>query len=291
MTRRRSGCSRWINIRYQETRRVLARCSPQRACRPNSMRTRIRPLVRHSTCAWTRASTKFEFRGAPPQHDRRHPSSGLSAHDYKVRVGAIIDVLRETLPQYAENGLVEHVRHSGSRACAGASSSTRADHSTASGAGAARLPIYHPHVIFRLGAPLTDLGVWHGLTWPLPRPFGGEPTIMFRGRRVYLAGSQILRLALIGAFRTTDISLERVFFLRSSRAGARADELLIRLRAACVGRVGGNVHHYVLLSRYTFDRATGTICAHSIDSMEPLPTSRMLVGLAGLVGSPPRPCS
>lgn len=185
------------------------------------------------------ACARAEFRSVPPRRGK-WPAGGLPPHEYKVRVGAAVDVLRATLPRFVETGIVE--RH------------TRGD-------------VYHPHVEFRAPA-------WHGV-WP---------TAAFCGRRKYLASAQLVRLALIGAFSETAIALERVVFVPASRARARADELLVRLRAVCISRVGAH-HDYVLLFRYTFDRASGTVCAHSVESMEPLPTARTLAGFAGLIGA------
>ena len=184
----------------------------------------------------TLACARAQFRTVPPQRGKWR-GGGLPPHEYKVRVGAAVDVLRTTLPHFVETGLVERHTHG---------------------------DVYHAHVAFRAPA-------WHGV-WP---------TAAFCGRRKYLASAQLVRLALIGAFRETSIAIERFAFVPASRV--RADELLVRLRVVCISRVGAH-HDYVLLFRYTFDRASGTVCAHSLESMEPLPTARTLAGLAGLIG-------
>lgn len=179
----------------------------------------------------------------------------LPEHEYQVRLGAAIRVLRDTLPHFLSRGLVDRPEPlpGGQLVAAGA------EH------------IYHERICFRFAPPIAQ-----------HKP----PPLVLRGRWLYLGTAQVLRHVLLGMYSEPQVALEQLIFLRRTPPLAApggvlpGDELMVRIRFLGAVRLSYTPQEYTLLFRYRFDRLTGMICEHSVDKMVPLPG--MWQSLAGL---------
>jgi len=218
-----------------------------------------------------------------PTSKAGHERPPMLEHEYQIRLGATIRVLRDTLPQFMEQGLVDRtdIPTSGSL--------SRLVGPRALMRHAEPEHIYHPHIHFRFRAglsmseggarPSTDV-------MPAPQKQGWAPTFSLQGRRTYLLSAYMLRHALHAWFVAPEVHLEHLAFLRKptppeqdTRAIPR-DELLTRIRFRGVTRVGHAEQDYTVVCRYRFDRRTAMICEHIVDKMVPLPGFRMWQSLS-----------
>lgn len=201
-------------------------------------------------------------------------------HEYQVRLGATIRVLRDTLPQFMEQGLIDRT-----------DISTSGSLSRLLGPGALIRHaepdhIYHPHIHFRFraGLPLpTDTTARTGTDIVrAPGKQGWAPTFSLHGRRTYLLSAYMLRHALHACFVHPDVRLEHLAFMRKPTPNEQntRDELLARIRFRGVTRVGHAEQDYTVVCRYRFDRRTAMICEHIVDKMVPLPGFRVWQSLS-----------
>lgn len=251
----------------------------------------------------------------------RPPPFFLPEHEYQVRLGATINVLRDTLPLFMERALVDDIH---AKQLQLLNVGQHLPHDIGS-------HVYHPEIHFQFSPtllPLARLPDWDvGAGWPLLPPAvhrGDEdahsrtlapesrlpgPLLSLYGRRKYLMSARVLQTTLRALLYNTSITLESLVFVparsgaasagrvaaatgdshRSSGAdadanssGPSADELVARLRFCGLSRVSDSLHDYTVVFRYRFDRASGSICKHTVDNMAPLPGRRVWAGLAAM---------
>lgn len=212
-----------------------------------------------------------------------HERPPMLEHEYQIRLGATIRVLRDTLPQFMEQGLVDRT-------------DTPASGSLSNLLGPGALirhaepeHIYHPHIHFRFRAGMPDGGARTSTDGaPAPGEQGWAPTFSLHGRRTYLLSAFMLRHALHACFVAPEVRLEHLAFLRKptlpgqSTEAIPRDELLTRIRFRGITRVGQAEQNYTVVCRYRFDRRTAMICEHIVDKMVPLPGFRVWQSLSNI---------
>lgn len=212
----------------------------------------------------------------------------MPEHEYQVRLGTIIRVLRNTLPHFMECGLVDRTDSSSSQALFHVLRNGTMKRSVQSN------HVYHRDVVFtfrpgqmpasfeslsRTASALNDAeklkDVW-------------KPSISFHGRSTYLLAASVFRHTIHACFTDTQILMEHMSFQRKPRtisepsAQGSRDELIMRIRFDGRNRFTQTQQTYTIISRYCFDRRTGTISEHIIDKMMPLPGERVLRSMSGL---------
>ena len=229
----------------------------------------------NSTKLFHKVSERHLLAFSPTQTTKQ--SGPLPEHEYQVRLGAAIRVLRETLPQFMERGLVDRMDVNPSNPfmqvlkCGIPKSPAQPEH------------VYHSQIqfTFRPGpepaAPLRLMSFKRNTD----DPSAWTPSISLHGRRTYLFSASALRHALHACFAEPEILLENMSFLRrpatmrtNEALPNPGDELLTRIRFTGVNRLANTQQSYTIVSSYRFDRATGTICEHRVDKMMPLPGQR-----------------
>ncbi|WFD26077.1 hypothetical protein MNAN1_001052 [Malassezia nana] len=153
-------------------------------------------------------------------------------HEYQIRLGATIRVLRDTIPYFMDKGLVDRT----DIPTAGSLSQLLGPGSLMRHAESEH--IYHPHIQFRFRAGLPGpTGAGTRAEPPaVPESQTWAPNFSLHGRRTYLLSASMLRHALHAMFVAPEVRLEHLAFLRKPtppEQDARAlprDELLMRIR-------------------------------------------------------------
>ncbi|WFD30821.1 hypothetical protein MSPP1_001845 [Malassezia sp. CBS 17886] len=253
----------------------------------------------------THASSVVRFSAS---HMRRMRTR-IPEHEYLVRLGASIRVLRDTLPRFMDVALVERQGHERPSGTAGAYLPRSLPGASLTPLHAQPTHLYHPRIHFRFCVPLPHLPSLPPLGLPADASDAGSagagagraavtpsnvpsaaPSFSLHGRGVYLLSARMLRWLLHALFAQPNVVLESLVLLPKRegpstpsappRGSMPCDELIARLRFNGTLRLFGTPHDYTLMFRYRFDRATGTICEHIVDKMEPVPGSRVWQGLA-----------
>lgn len=222
----------------------------------------------------------------------RGPNSNffrVSDHEYQLRLGRAVHLLRATLPDFPRLGLVDYSHNSNSNNStldflgfpSLALSSLLRHQSQSSSASTNQdseedLSIYHPSIKFSYRPPLNN---------PPELELGDQgPNLTFSGRSIYLTSSQVLRHALNVIFTEVQVELERVQLVRSSSGfsktslkaegggvAGRNDELMVRLKLKALTRVTHSQHEYTVIFRYQFCGDTGLIKRHRVEKIQPAP--------------------
>lgn len=221
----------------------------------------------------------------------RKQSKHLPEHEYQVRLGAAIQVLRETLPTFMEQGLVDRMPSENSSSLLRVLKmgvpkrfSQPPDH------------LYHHniHFAFQPAHATIPFGMMSALAAPQSpdKQEGGKawsPCFSFHGRNAYFLGASVLRHTLHACFSEALIHMEHMQFQRkappvmaSPNSAQPGDELIMRIRFSGTNRFSHSQQTYTIVSRYRFDRQTGTICEHIVDKMMPLPGEHVLRSASGL---------
>lgn len=239
------------------------------------------------------------FKPTPLPRRPRKDDDGIDEHEYRLRIGRAIHLLRATLPEFMRLGLVDY---DGEGSSPSSSSPLRLDALSLSslpglsmlglasasnnrksgykgkererdaGLGDGVLSVYHPSVSFHFRPPVSHLS--------------GGPSLAFSGRTLYLASAQVLRHALSALFSDANVVLDRMQLVGASGSGSstgsagpaglgkdegRGDDLLVKLRFEGINRMTGAPHDYTVVFRYSFDPASGQIIRHSVESVQPAP--------------------
>lgn len=222
----------------------------------------------------------------------RKPSKLLPEHEYQVRLGAAIHVLRETLPHFMEQGLVDCMPTEKSSALLRVlKMGVPKRFSQPPG------HLYHHNIHFVFQPAHKTLPF--GMMSPMETPYSPDkqekdntwsPCFSFHGRNTYFLGASVLRHALHACFTEALIHMEHMHFQRkpsslafvSPNSPQPGDELTMRIRFTGTSRFSHSQQTYTIVSRYRFDRKTGTICEHIVDKMMPLPGEHVLRSVSGL---------
>ena len=209
----------------------------------------------------------------------RKQSKHLPEHEYQVRLGAAIQVLRQTMPTENSSALLRVLKLGVPKRF-----SQPPDH------------LYHHniHFVFQPAHTTLPLGIISALTAPQsPDKQEGSkawsPCFSFHGRNAYFLGASVLRHTLHACFSEALIHMEHMQFQRkappvvaSPNSAQPGDELIMRIRFSGTNRFSHLQQTYTIVSRYRFDRKTGTICEHIVDKMMPLPGEHVLRSASGL---------
>lgn len=221
----------------------------------------------------------------------REQSKHLPEHEYQVRIGAAIQVLRETLPCFMERGLVDCMPTENSSALLRVlKMGVPKRFSEPPG------HLYHHniHFTFQPAHATLPFGMISAMTTPQSPDKQEEdktwsPCFSFHGRSAYFLGASVLRHTLHACFTEALIHLEHMQFQRkpppvveSPNLAHPGDELIMRIRFSGTNRFSHSQQTYTIVSRYRFDKKTGTICEHIVDKMIPLPGEHVLRSVSGL---------
>ena len=200
----------------------------------------------------------------------RKQSKHLPEHEYQVRLGAAIRVLRETLPTFMEQGLVDRMPSENSSSLlrvlkmgAPKRFSQPPDH------------LYHHniHFAFQPAHATIPFGMISALAAP-PSPDkqeGGKvwsPCFSFHGRNAYFLGASVLRHTLHACFSEALIHMEHMQFQRkappvmaSPNSAQPGDELIMRIRFSGTNRFSTNLYNcFSLPLGQTNRHYMGTYC-------------------------------
>lgn len=210
----------------------------------------------------------------------------MPEHEYQVRLGVSIRVLRDTLPQFLDKGLVDRADISGTNIMnhlLGGPHAPKSEH------------LYHKQILFRFAPmkpPATISTPTSNVTEEQSVSTTSEmhwtPSFTFRGRRSYLMSAEALRLSLQAGFSSPQVLLEQLSFMRRPpdvQVPGRptpGDELIARIRFRGTNRISQTLQDYAVVFRYRYDRATGTICEHHVEKMMPVPGQRMWQRMASM---------
>ena len=171
----------------------------------------------------------------------------VSAHEYRLRVGRAVHLLRSTLPQFMTSGLVDYPEtlpdhgeeEDGMRAQYGLTGSMLVDplrpgllfdkshHAAAGRHGKEKAvdeSIYHPNIRFIFRPPINpsasaeeeDTSAFASLRQDHN---SSSPSLSFSGRTLYLTSSQVLRTALSAIFSNATVNIERIYLVGGGSSG------------------------------------------------------------------------
>lgn len=174
----------------------------------------------------------------PPQQSS--PSEPVSDHEFDVRLGRAVSLLRATLDDFMRIGLVDY--DSNNVASSPSNSGIGIPGLDRLGLGAILLalgarssakekqrqevpphlrhddgdnPVYHPAIVFKFRPPLPTST---SLSEPNDERPNDNPVITFSGRTMYFGSAHILRHALSALFSHTNVVIERAHLLRGDDA-------------------------------------------------------------------------
>ncbi|KAI0056149.1 hypothetical protein BV25DRAFT_1648844 [Artomyces pyxidatus] len=203
------------------------------------------------------SSTLLSSSASPPPPDPHFDRSALSDHEWDLRTGRAIDLLRTTLPTFFSTGLVTHPSLSFNH-------SSRLDAISEDGADS----IYSPRIRLSYTPPTA-----------LPAPF--PRTLHIDGIPLYLASSVFIRHTLNALYTDLAVSLRSLHVNPPSpapRTSTTSTSVTGRERSVVIGlgvtgraRVGGGQAEWVVTSTYAFHPVSALVYLHTVDSIMPAP--------------------
>ncbi|KAL9931572.1 hypothetical protein V8E36_009569 [Tilletia maclaganii] len=199
-----------------------------------------------------------EDHGNNDHHQPQQPPSRLSEHEYQVRIGRAIQLLRNTLPDFMNIGLADYPEPTTPkilpldplalvRLAPTLRRSRRPHYLEHLDDDQSLGSVYHPDVLFEFMPSLAPTASEDAETSShaindsasasaagpssskLPSQSAisqdeleGKPSFSFSGRTLYLASAQVLRHALSAIFTNPQVSLDRLHLVRGSRSRAEA---------------------------------------------------------------------
>ena len=166
-------------------------------------------------------------RGSPGDPDMDSGPDPISEHEYRLRIGRALHLLRSTLPQFMSTGLVDFPDSNNQRDHSGSPSDMDQSfvmdplqaaeriffpHEASQGENARKAAdgsIYHPSIQFVLRPPSASEKAEEQARRDASSYFG--TSISFSGRAVYLASSQVLRTALNAIFTHATVEIEKIY--------------------------------------------------------------------------------
>ncbi|TDL26539.1 hypothetical protein BD410DRAFT_783590 [Rickenella mellea] len=311
----------WPCYTVRAARRVLWRSTPGSAARVVVGQSRRRlhtlqstqpaadPLRTHNVNDTSTINSNSNTT-EPDGEKQRHSDSGVSDQEWELRTGRATDILRQTLPDFFNTGLVassspplsfESPSSSSNVSSPSSSGSTSHTHGN-KGKGKERAYDDHEHTqreeSFISGIYSRHIKLQYAPPVALPAPF--PRTLVVDGHALYIASSAFIRHTLNALY--TDISVEiRKFEVRRLGPGSSNDhnnghtsnpshrtdtdlrlgdvrnmdkrqkDVVVGIGVIGWSRLSGVRAEWDTTSTYTFSPLSGLIHIHTVDSIHPAP--------------------
>ncbi|KZP09161.1 hypothetical protein FIBSPDRAFT_760330 [Athelia psychrophila] len=205
----------------------------------------------------------------PPPENRQRKTADISDREWEIRTGRAIFILRQTLPNFFDLGLVSSPSHDS----LSPSNSKKASSSLT--------PVGEPESIY---SPKIRLVYTPPVKLPSPFP----TTLQVEGMPLYMASSVFIRHTLNTLYSDLHVELLRISLQntptpnhesgssvveeRKERGELKRDKcLFVGLCVRGTSRVSGAIGEWQVNSTYTFSPTTGAINKHIVNSIYPAP--------------------
>ncbi|KAH8829588.1 hypothetical protein DL96DRAFT_1598756 [Flagelloscypha sp. PMI_526] len=263
-------------------RTTLSRLTWKESC------ARAASTTAHTSNLGLRSHNPPDSSSSPPSNSHSSPSPPeLDDNEWEIRTGRATNLLRETLPQFFDTGLMVALDKT----------TGNPTHSTY---GALSLPfvgtkdsrqyIYSPKIKLEYTRPLH-------LPTPLPE------TLRVEGIPLYLASSVFIRHTLNALYSDLRVSLTK-FVVNAPKHDRRhldrdiphkekeeeplrrSKSVLVRMEVTGKARVSGSEAHWDVTCTYDFSPSTGMICSHLVNEIHPTPSDAVYSSLRSSFGLP-----